>query len=457
MTTNYLVNPLGLDKAKPRFSYEVVAEDETTRGLSQVDYRILIGNTGAADGSVWDSGIVASNASIQLRYGGPSLKSGTMYTWAVSVTVKQLLDDESWAVNTATSPLATFSTGMFSQSEWTGSFIGMPPAHGLLLSAQSTDCPWFRKSFALPADALETGKPTALLYVASIGYHELYVNGVKATDRVLLPSTSHLPNRVLYRTYDVTGLLLPGQKNAVGIWVAPGWDNYQDMKPNPGVAVMAELHAGPKFKLVTDAAWKVHESTTTHIGGDSVDDSKDIPNWNTADLDDSKWSVPVVVPLPPNVIISADSMEGSRRHSTIAAAAVAMQPTPPPPPPPTPSNEPCGKDCMCGLAAELPPSSNQTVGTVQPHTVYTSFTLKCAPGQRIKSIDFASYGTPTGTCGNFAINPKCHANSSLSVVKGLCEGKLACTVGAANSLFKTPGWDMCPDVLKHLRVEASGC
>lgn len=188
-----------------------------------------------------------------------------------------------------------------------------------------------------------------------------------------------------------------------------------------------------------------------------MDDSKDIPNWNTADLDDSKWSVPVVVPLPPNVIISADSMEGSRRHSTIAAAAVAMQPTPPPPPPPTPSNEPCGKDCMCGLAAELPPSSNQTVGTVQPHTVYTSFTLKCAPGQRIKSIDFASYGTPTGTCGNFAINPKCHANSSLSVVKGLCEGKLACTVGAANSLFKTPGWDMCPDVLKHLRVEASGC
>ena len=29
---------------------------------------------------------------------------------------------------------------------------------------------------------------------------------------------------------------------------------------------MAELHAGSKFKLVTDAAWKVHESTTTHIG-----------------------------------------------------------------------------------------------------------------------------------------------------------------------------------------------
>ena len=171
MTTNYLVNPLGLDKAKPRFSYEVVAEDEATRGLSQVDYRILIGNTGAADGSVWDSGIVASNASIQLRYGGPALKSGTMYTWAVSVTVKQLLDDESWAVNTATSPLATFSTGMFSQSEWTGSFIGMPTTRPCPYDPTCTACPWFRKSFALPADALETGAPTALLYVTSIGQY----------------------------------------------------------------------------------------------------------------------------------------------------------------------------------------------------------------------------------------------------------------------------------------------
>ena len=39
------------------------------------------------------------------------------------------------------------------------------------------------------------------------------------------------------------------------------------MNPNPGVVVMAELHAGPKFKLVTDATWKVHESTTTHLTG----------------------------------------------------------------------------------------------------------------------------------------------------------------------------------------------
>ena len=189
----------------------------------------------------------------------------------------------------------------------------------------------------------------------------------------------------------------------------------------------------------------------TSKGGDSVDDSKDIPNWNTADLDDSKWSVPVVVPLPPNVIISADSMEGTRRHSTVAAAKVASPPPPSPTPPPTPSNEPCGKDCVCGLASELPPSPQRG------HIVFTSFTLKCAPGQQIKSIDFASYGTPTGTCGNFAINPKCNSNVSLSVIKGLCEGKETCTVGASNNVFKTPGWDMCPDIVKHLWVQASGC
>ena len=70
MTTNYLVNPLGLDKAKPRFSYEVVAEDEATRGLSQVDYRILVGSTGAADGSVW--GTLASSPRT------PRFNSGTV-------------------------------------------------------------------------------------------------------------------------------------------------------------------------------------------------------------------------------------------------------------------------------------------------------------------------------------------------------------------------------------------
>lgn len=47
-----------------------------------------------------------------------------------------------------------------------------------------------------------------------MGYHELYVNGEQADpDAVLLPSVSYLPKRVLYRTYNVTALLHPGESN----------------------------------------------------------------------------------------------------------------------------------------------------------------------------------------------------------------------------------------------------
>ena len=52
----YLTNPLGLDKAAPRFQWEIV---DNARGVLQLSYRISVG-TDAADGSVWDSGVVSS-------------------------------------------------------------------------------------------------------------------------------------------------------------------------------------------------------------------------------------------------------------------------------------------------------------------------------------------------------------------------------------------------------------
>lgn len=212
-------------------------------------------------------------------------------------------------------------TGMLQQSDWTGDFIGLPQAN--------SNCPWFRKTFVL-TDTITAPADAALAYVTSVGYHELYINGVKASEDVLLPSISHIPSRVLYRTYNVTGLLRAGT-NAMGIWAAPGWDAYSDMATTPPLPlvplVLAELHVGATVKVVTDATWKVHASTTTHIssgfGGDAVDATKDIPGWSTAALDDSAWANATVGALPSNrthrIAIAADSMQGTRMHSTVAA------------------------------------------------------------------------------------------------------------------------------------------
>ncbi|CAI9753414.1 unnamed protein product [Fraxinus pennsylvanica] len=76
--------------------------------------------------------------------------------------------------------------------------------------------------------------------------------------------------------------------------------------------------------------------------------------------------------------------------------------------------------------------------------------LRCEPGQSISIIKFASYGTPSGTCGSFQ-QGTCHAQNSRAIVEKMCIGKESCRVTVSNSYF---GTDPCPNVLKTLSVEA---
>ncbi|GAA0150570.1 galactosidase [Lithospermum erythrorhizon] len=80
----------------------------------------------------------------------------------------------------------------------------------------------------------------------------------------------------------------------------------------------------------------------------------------------------------------------------------------------------------------------------------TQVHLNCAAGESISHIKFASFGTPSGTCGAFR-KGKCHAQNTHSIVEKMCVGKGRCKVKVSNSFF---GTDPCPNVLKKLSVEA---
>ena len=80
----------------------------------------------------------------------------------------------------------------------------------------------------------------------------------------------------------------------------------------------------------------------------------------------------------------------------------------------------------------------------------SSATLTCPQGQIIDSVVFASFGTPTGTCGSFATS-SCDATSSTTTVESLCVGHGSCSVPASNSAFGDP----CHGTTKHLDVEVS--
>jgi hypothetical protein len=78
-------------------------------------------------------------------------------------------------------------------------------------------------------------------------------------------------------------------------------------------------------------------------------------------------------------------------------------------------------------------------------------TLTAPAGTTFTSVDFASYGTPTGTCGSFAIGG-CHASNSVSVVQGYLIGQSGTiSIPATNGVFGDP----CSGTAKNLYIQAT--
>ncbi|XVF37956.1 hypothetical protein REPUB_Repub20aG0056100 [Reevesia pubescens] len=89
-------------------------------------------------------------------------------------------------------------------------------------------------------------------------------------------------------------------------------------------------------------------------------------------------------------------------------------------------------------------------GKVSINDMRPEIHLQCEDGHIISSIEFASYGTPQGSCQNFS-KGNCHSPNSLSVVSKSCEGRNSCFIEVSNSGF---GGDPCRGVIKTLAIQA---
>ena len=82
-----------------------------------------------------------------------------------------------------------------------------------------------------------------------------------------------------------------------------------------------------------------------------------------------------------------------------------------------------------------------------------SVTVGCGPNATISAVLDAAFGSVTGHCPEFGIDPThtCHSDPGTvrSVVQGRCLGKSACTVPATTQLF---GKDPCRGVPKRLAI-----
>jgi alpha-L-rhamnosidase len=326
----YLSEPLGLDARQPRLSWKLKANDPKQRGQAQTAYRILVAGSKellARDkGDLWDSGEVKSDQSHLVAYGGKSLSSDMCCYWKVRVR------DERGGLSSWSEP-ARWTMGIVEPADWKAKWIGSDetfkevkklPPEGDYLSD-----PWLRKVITLNRQP-----HWAAIHVASVGYHELYVNGAKVTDAVLMPNVADHTKRARYVTYDITDHLRAG-RNAIGLWLGTSWSVYPlyktDDKPQtPIVAAQAhiEMPGGKVRRLVTDQTWKTYPSPNVmlgvwnfrNFGGEYYDAGREMPNWCSADLDDKNWKPATV--YQPELILSAEMVEPNRRIKKIEPVAV---------------------------------------------------------------------------------------------------------------------------------------
>ncbi len=288
LRTEYAVNPLGIDVAAPRLSWQLRSDE---RGAMQSAYQIQVADAAealaSAEDLVWDSGKVSSERSVFVEYGGPPLESRERYFWRVR-TWDHAGRESEW------SEPAWWEMGLLDAAEWEAEWIEPDVDED---PATSQPAQMLRREFEV-----ETEVESARLYVTSHGVYEVHLNGDRVGDELFTPGWTSYHERLQYQTFDVTDLLLYG-RNAIGVLLGDGWYRgylgFEDERNQYGesLALLAQLDVtfadGSRRVLVkTDDGWT---SSTGPIlmsdlyMGEIYDARLEQPGWSSGNFDDDGW------------------------------------------------------------------------------------------------------------------------------------------------------------------------
>lgn len=214
LRTEYLRNPLGIDSPSPRVQWQLASNE---RGQRQSAYHILVASSlkklAAGEADLWDSGKVASDASIQIAYAGKPLLSGRECYWKVQVW------NQDGKVSRWSEP-AKWSMGLLKPEDWQAQWISYRDTASLHKDRNSLFLPparHYRKDFAATKSVKR-----ATVYVSALGLVDVHLNGKQVTGAFFEPGWADYRKRVHYRTHDVTDLVRDGE-NRLGAIVTDGW------------------------------------------------------------------------------------------------------------------------------------------------------------------------------------------------------------------------------------------
>ena len=318
LRTEYRIDPVGTDAMSPRFSWRLEsAERRTMQTAYQVEVRD--DSTGKP---IWDSGRIATNASLFIAYAGPALRSRTRYYWRV----------RAWDNHGTASPwsvMAFWETGMLSRSDWTAQWVGPPAASH---DSAGAPAPMFRRAFNVQGRVV-----SARAYVTSRGLFELHLNGHRVGEDFFTPGWTSYQKRLQYQTYDVTSLLVSGG-NAIGAIVADGWYRgylgFSGRKNDYGtdVALLVQLEIryanGRTERVTTDSSWKSATGPIRYADiyrGETYDARRERAGWDGARYDDREWQ-PVTLAAATGAALVAPVSEPVHRTRTITPIAILKSP-----------------------------------------------------------------------------------------------------------------------------------
>ena len=283
-----LHQPWGIDNTTPALSWKITPGEN---GLCQTAYQILAASSPELlteeKADLWNTGKVKGTESLWIPYAGKALTSRSVVYWQVRAWDQ---NDKvgGWAKG------AHFSVGILDKSLWKGQYIGMKRDNPKVQ-------PMFWKTFSYSGK----GKPS-FLHINTLGYHEVYLNGQKVSDDVLVPAMVEFPKRSLAMTYNVTNLLQDGQNDLV-IWLGTGW--YDAGLPGVkegGPYVMAQIDQLDNNNwntiVKTDETWKARASgyyfdgsmKPYGFGGDLVKAEELLPDLTHASLENTEWKQAIV-------------------------------------------------------------------------------------------------------------------------------------------------------------------
>ena len=325
----YLENPGVIDVVIPRLSWVNVA-DKGDRGQYQTAWEISVAGTkeGLSNGlaDIWNSGKVISCQSSNVCFGGKPLESRKDYWWQVRTW------DKAGKVSKWSEP-AFWSVGLLKPEEWKAQWIGAPwqgeealpkpvrqdQGKPALPKELPPPAPLLRKSFVINKEIA-----SARAYVTGLGYFELYMNGQKVSEDVLVPNLTAygkrpgLENnyisvadnfseyRVMYLSYDIKNLLKKGE-NAIGAILGNGFYNapinWTQSYGTPRFLgqIYITYTDGSEDIIISDNSWKASKSPILMdlvYDGEHYDARLEQPGWNNPGFDDSKWEQVAVRKAP---------------------------------------------------------------------------------------------------------------------------------------------------------------